>query len=349
MANNPVHRKFLLFAAVLLLLTGSGCDNELKVNAEWKEVPIIYGLLNPTAQYNYLRINRAWLNEDGNALDFARVSDSIQFDSLEVRLIELYNGIETMVIDLEKVIGDTVGIQKDEGLFSSMPNVLYRTGYPIKASSVTEVYQYKLEVYNPSSGKLYRSETVVPGKIELLSPFQFSNPRVNFVDDKTRKVVFSYREGRFVRMYDLVARFRYEEYSVDDPGNVRLDSADWVVVKGYSTNSLEGFVKNYITVDGDQFYNFLENVLDKDSSLHRRPVDMGFYFYGGAEDLHTYQEVNRPSLGIVQKKPEFSNIRDGLGLFSSTHISSWDHVAIGDQMWESLLNSERMMDYQFEQ
>jgi hypothetical protein len=75
---------------------------------------------------------------------------------------------------------------------------------------------------------------------------------------------------------------------------------------------------------------------------------MGFYFYGGAEDLYTYQEVNRPSIGIVQKKPEYTNISDGLGLFSSSHINSWNHVTIGDQMWESLLESPRMVDYNFE-
>lgn len=333
--------------AAITLFTGTGCDNELKVNAEWKEVPVIYGLLNPTAEYNYLRINRAYLNEEGNALEFAREPDSIQFDSLKVLLIEKYNGIESNVIELEKVIGDTIGLPKDDGIFASSPNVLYRTKYKIKASSVTETYAYKLEVLNLKSGKLYKSETVIPGKLELLSPFQFNNPKVNFVDDGRRFVVFSYREGRFVRIYDLIARFRYEEFPADDTNDVRIDSMEWIMIKGKLTNSLDGFIKNTIAVPGEQFYNFIEEVMPVDSNMIRRPIDMGFYFYGGAEDLYTYQEVNRPSIGIVQKKPEYTNISEGFGLFSSSHINRWDHVKIGDQMWESILTSERMKVYNF--
>jgi hypothetical protein len=36
-----------------------------------------------------------------------------------------------------------------------------------------------------------------------------------------------------------------------------------------------------------------------------------------AEELNTYMEVNEPSNSIVQDKPEYSNITNGIGIFSS--------------------------------
>jgi len=37
----------------------------------------------------------------------------------------------------------------------------------------------------------------------------------------------------------------------------------------------------------------------------------------GSEDLETYINVNKPITGIVQERPQFTNINNGIGLFSS--------------------------------
>ena len=37
----------------------------------------------------------------------------------------------------------------------------------------------------------------------------------------------------------------------------------------------------------------------------------------GSEDLETYINVNKPITGIVQQRPQFTNITNGVGLFSS--------------------------------
>ena len=44
----------------------------------------------------------------------------------------------------------------------------------------------------------------------------------------------------------------------------------------------------------------------------------------GTTDLETYIDVNKPITGIVQERPHFSNINNGIGLFSSrfTHVRS---------------------------
>ena len=39
----------------------------------------------------------------------------------------------------------------------------------------------------------------------------------------------------------------------------------------------------------------------------------------GSEDLNTYIKVNKPITGIVQERPQFTNINNGIGLFSSRY------------------------------
>ena len=55
----------------------------------------------------------------------------------------------------------------------------------------------------------------------------------------------------------------------------------------------------------------------------------------GAQDLKTYIDVNQPFSGIVQERPVFSNIDNGVGLFSSRY--TYDEIK-GIELTNSTLN-----------
>ena len=74
---------------------------------------------------------------------------------------------------------------------------------------------------------------------------------------------------------------------------------------------------------------------------------MDFIFFGGGEDLITYTEVNKPSIGIVQKKPEFSNIKNGLGIFSSRYITTCSGITIENEFKTNLSLSETLSELNF--
>ena len=44
---------------------------------------------------------------------------------------------------------------------------------------------------------------------------------------------------------------------------------------------------------------------------------MDFIIAVAADELNTYMEVNEPSNSIVQERPDYTNITNGIGLFSS--------------------------------
>ena len=70
-----------------------------------------------------------------------------------------------------------------------------------------------------------------------------------------------------------------------------------------------------LKIKGDQFFQFLSNNLDNTTT--KRFLNLDLIMTIGTEDLQTYINVNKPFSGIVQERPVFSNIENGVGLFSS--------------------------------
>lgn len=331
----------------LFVFLFNGCDNSLNVTADWTEIPVIYGLLNPSASENYIRINRAYLNQEGDAISYGAVADSIYFEDLTVSLVESRNGVEGNTISFAKVDGDTIGLSKEPGVFAQTPNILYRTNYDIKSTDFANLYAYELVVVNNKSNKVYRSKANMVGDSEILSPLRESDPRFNIDDDTTRYIYIIYREAPQAKMYDCVIRFRYQEYDKSNPSQIRIDSVDWNVFKRKETIRLRGYEEQQTNVRSYLFYDFLSSSMEANPDVERKPIDMGFYLYAAGEDMYTYVEVNQPSIGIVQKKPEFTNISDGLGIFSSLNIKSLPHIKIDDPMLTRLTASERVADLNF--
>ena len=323
------------------------CDNTLNVTADWKEIPVVYGLLNPSASQNYIRINRAYLNQEGDAISYGCVADSIYFEDLTVSLVESRNGIEGNTIQFEKVDGDTIGLMKEEGVFASSPNYLYRTNYNIKPSDFANLYNYELVVVNNKSNKVYRSKANMVGNTEILSPLRESDPRFNIDDDTNRYIYIIYREAPQAKMYECIIRFRYKEYKKESPTVFTIDSVDWQVFKNKETIRLRGYEEQQTNVRSYLFYDFLRTAIEADPTVERVPIDMAFSLYAAGEDMHTFVAVNQPSIGIVQKKPEFTNISDGLGIFSSLNIKTLNHIKIDDPMLSRLVSSPRVAELNF--
>jgi hypothetical protein len=91
---------------------------------------------------------------------------------------------------------------------------------------------------------------------------------------------------------------------------------------------------------GDGFYNTLSLKIKNDPLnpvISRTAVNVDYIFSVASEDLNTYIEVYEPSLAIVQERPPFSNIHNGVGLFSSRYINEIDSVTLGVRTMNEIL------------
>lgn len=294
--------KAIIFIAILVYGLGtmvSGCDNEIHINAPYKETIVIYGLLDPNDTIQYIKVNKAFLNENMGALEEAKNTDSLYLDSTHVELKRLSTGQIILCTPENTII-------KDSGIFGNDKNILWVTREKIFANE-----EYEITVTNPLSKTKAVSTTRTVGPAKILSPFQ---DQTNIFSVAPEYVTLSYYAGSNSFSYDIRFVVRYDEIDAIDSNKKVEKTAIWRM----ATNMLVGNNTNpRRQVPRLSFLQFLQNSITASPNLKHRIKWVGVTYFGGNQTLCDYISVNEPSIGIVQKQAEYTNINGGYGLFAS--------------------------------
>jgi hypothetical protein len=298
-----MRRIFLIGLGLLLTLnfTLSSCDNEVDINADWKEILVVYGLLDPLDSVQYIKINKAFLNENQNALQVAKNPDSLFIKDARVTLLHINSG---KMITLQRV-DETI---KEPGIFAQTPNYLYKTTEPI-----LENEPYKLFVESGLTGQRIEAVTWTLRKARIEAPFKSSNPVFSL---GAKFIVISYVPGWNSYAYDIKMRVKVDEFNSTDTAFLRTRTLTWNVITNYVVprNTTAAVLHQ---IERESFMQFLASSLDTSKTIVRRFKNISVEYYGGSQNLIDYISVNEPSIGIVQKTAEYSNIEGGMGLFGS--------------------------------
>jgi len=304
--------RFLSFLACLpIIFLFSGCNDDFVINAKWKDITIVYGLLNPSApdSINYIRINRAFVNEGKDATMIAQIPDSINYtDSLYVVLQEWKFGVYQSGKDI--VLSKVPNINKDSGIFTIENQFLYATpALTVFAPSSV----YKLVITNTVTGKVISSETTIVGNIESVFP----RPGNKITITSRNDIDFIWFSGKNSYFYDFDAVIYYHEFKRSFPEDKVLKTINWPLGKSLKTKTDEGNDEMKVSVDGINFFRILKDNIKIDPAIDREFLRIDFIYSAGGEEIFNYINVNKPSISTVQKKPEYTNIVNGLGVFSS--------------------------------
>ena len=150
------------FWAVLLALLMSSCSKDFNSNAPYRDVTVVYGILDADDEVHYVKIYKGFLT-DGNAYEAAQVFDSLYyFDKVTVDMEEYNNGrkINTWRLDT------TTAIPRDlDGDMAAPKQLLYVVNH-----AINPVNTYKLVITNKESGRVVTAETTVVGETRITSP-----------------------------------------------------------------------------------------------------------------------------------------------------------------------------------
>jgi hypothetical protein len=308
--------KFVFTTLVFLPLLYA-CNKELNVNADWKEITVVYGLLNQNDSVHDLKITKAFLGP-GNALDFAKIPDSNNFpNKLNVWMEEWADkdSIRTFVFD---TITDTTKLAGDS-IFYYPDQLIYQT-----AGILDVDHTYKLFIRNGQTGTEITSQT------GLIHPFSIDKPqgspaKASFIPGKLSPV--QWNSAKNGRRYQLVIRFHYLEYPKGDTSQANKKDMylDWLVFSKIQSLDLQGGTKMDYNISGDAFYIVLGGKIPVDPAVSRTARDVEYIFSVASDDLNTYMEVTEPSNTVVQERPAFTNITNGIGLFASRYDNRKDN------------------------
>jgi hypothetical protein len=304
----------------------SSCDSKLDVNAEWKDITVVYGLLDQNDTVHYIKITKAFLGP-GNALSFAKIADSSNYpERLEVRL-EGWEKITQYDSSLKQtILFDTITISNKEAgdsIFYYPSQLVYKS---IGTEKLNSSYIYKLFIRDPRTGKLITAQTNLVEKIGTIDKPVPAPASASFIRGKFNQAVWTSAKGG--KRYQLVGRFYYLETKIADPSQDTLKYVDWIIFNNIKTETtIAGNQMDY-TFPGVAFYTFVGSHIPVDPSVNRAAMRMEYIFTVAGDDLNTYMEVTEPSYTIVQEKPPFTNINNGIGVFSARHNNTKDYPII---------------------
>ena len=287
---------FLMFISSMFF---SACENEVNINADYKETVVIYALLDPEDTIQYIKVNKAYLNQGLGALEAAKISDSLYLDSTHVQLKRLNTG-QIIICKAEE------GPKKDSGIFANDKNILWATREKIYPNE-----EYEITVTNPITSTKAVSITKTVGPAKIRAPFI---DQTNIFSMGPEYINVSYVAAANAFSYDIQFHVFYEEFSTADTGKKITKMATWKMI----TNFLVGNVSSPIRqIPRLSFIQFLQNSITASPTLKHRIKWVGITMFGANQTLIDYISVNEPSIGIVQKQADYTNITGGYGLFAA--------------------------------
>lgn len=322
-----------IILSLITALTIFSCSTDVELNANYKDTTIIFGLLDQNEDLHFIRVNKTFLGQ-GNVFDMAAVRDSSEYDinKLDVKLEE-YNG-NNLVRTFN--LRDTVLTTKDsDGSFYAPEH----TVYVFNATDLNDNYSYKIiaEVTQDDG-----STKVADAETELVRSFFISTPqpnapaplpsvRVSFAAGSPGNIIYTsptvkWGAALYGKRYETTLRIHYNEhigatvtprYIDYSLGNTEAESSD-------GTGTLSK------SINGESFYEFIQTTIENSSELNDPAVEkrvfkgIDYMVTAGGEELNTYMKLNEPVTGIAQERPTYTNVNNGIGLFSakSTTITS---------------------------
>ena len=302
---NKMKLHFLFVLGIFLGLVA--CDNDVDLTAEYEDTTVVYALINANADTQFVKVNRAFLEANTNALSLARDANNFTYDDLDVALRNLNTDALFPLKQIEK--------PKEEGVFSTEKNILFYTDTALQFNN-----NYRIEVTQPD-GKLTYADAVAIDTLTVTRP-EISNLRVRSLPlTNTNGTILEYKfefaHSARVAKFEAVLFFHYIEELQNGsrvPKSIRIPIG--------TVNNPDLVAKQDASIDfpGTRFYQTIANSIPL-SNQNKKLVDpssnISIEIYAADETYTFYSDVYGPIEGLAQVKPEYTNVENGIGLFAS--------------------------------
>ncbi|MBQ9508060.1 MAG: hypothetical protein IJR53_01385 [Bacteroidales bacterium] len=335
---------FILLSLIsFIALSLTSCKPDVQLTSDYRDMTVVYGLLNPKDQNHYIKIYKGYLTKD-NALVWANELDNISyFDDIEVQLIEHRPSGEVRTYPMDTVMS----VSKNYGVFSSPTQVLYRPVKNLtnhKPIDISEGCRYELVITNKKTGRKVTSETTTIANMAFNIPLGTSQSisTININRDDPWEVGFkvnSWPDNAYA--VDAYVSFRYIEKNKLTGDTVHKSIDNVRVTPGFIAGNVASFKPNVI-------FKILQDNIAVNDNVWRYPdtyecIDIKLWTCD--EVYYTYYQTAQPSSSIVQDRVKYTNIHAdddmALGFFASrTYYNRRFRIDVINQNEDSLAHGQ---------
>ncbi len=325
-----------VFILIMTILAVAGCKNELVTVDTWRDIPVVYGILNLNDTATYIRVEKAFVDKDKSPFQLAQIADSLYYKDITVSLIRVRNNER---FNLIRVDGNTEGYVRNDGIFAKSPNYLYKIVN--KTLSMRADEEWRLEVVRKGETKpIAKSATKIIGDYEVTVP---TSAPVFLRYDNSFSLTLQTDE-KSGRAYDVKMLFNYDEGDPTRPNSTVAKQAIWDFTtsgqrrsSGNTPDPIMSFTRK-----GQDMYEFLGNTIPTSAGVLRTFKSIDFDVIIGGQEFLDYSNVGIANTGITgsQTIPTYTNIENGYGIFASRNKTSKTGVKLSDVAIDLLKNGE---------
>lgn len=289
------------------------CKNSLNIQAPYKDVTIVYGLIDQNDTVHYIRINKGF-EGNGNAYTMAKQYDSIYYPVGTISaVLEDSNPLNGNIVNTI-TLDTTTTVPLQSGIFSYPKQLLYYTKATLNPND-----DYTLIITNNKTGKKIRGSTSLLPDIALSSSV-LSAPTLT-LESNPYFTEIGWSSSTLGRIYQMSLLFYYDNQVGTGPRVLQTPLT--LVFAQQTAPNLNGGVPMSYDVTEQQLFGLILGSLQFEPGVSRYADSLGIIFTTGTDDLNTYIQLSQPPTGINQDVPSFSDVTNGVGLFTARHIQTF--------------------------
>lgn len=322
---------FAVAIATAAILLGA-CSTDVDVNAPYDSRTIVFGILDPALDTQFVKINKTWLG-DGDNFEIAQIRDSSEYPTghFEGSLEALSGSNVVASYPINEII---LQDKSDDGIFFAPEHKAYFFETP-GGLNTDRLYRLKLEF---PDREVEATTDVIPTVVGgiLFPPAGNPNFNLNWASVTPQGTTyfnqtFRWNSAANARRYEATLRIYYIERVWTNPSHTTLVEENQRVLEWnlgrITTNNLNGGETMNLPTSGEAFYRYLQSRLTVDPNVTREfgiwdPVAQrancfDFVLAIANDEFNTYLDVSEPVTSIVQERPQYTNVANGLGIFAS--------------------------------
>lgn len=323
MKNIYKYLYFTLFGLFLYML--SSCSEKVKLVGDFEETVVVYGLLDQADSLHYIKINRAFIGP-GNALEIAQIADSSYFTNVDATISEYLNGnltrswlLRDTILDNKDTSGVFYAPEQKVYYFKTLPtafNDAIQTSTNPQMNSLNPQANYKIDIV------LNDGEFSVSGETDLVRGITSSAATQNF------NFKFANNPGEYIST-GITVSSTGNSYVLNTQMKIAFNEwenatyAEKSFFWALGEADVQPNSSKIFTANGETFYDLMKSKCTENSAITKRTFQgVTIKITGGAEELYNYIAVNKPSSGLAQSKPSYTNLsvsngKRVIGIFSS--------------------------------
>lgn len=349
--------KILRIASFSALCVAGGvfvnsCETDVDIRAPYEDVTLVYGLLNQQDSIHYIKINRAFLGE-GDALVYAKERDSSEYDPgrIDARIEQMSDDGNSVIRSYQLQADENV--EKEAGVFYSPLQTVYfftTNANDPERPPLDADREYRLNISIDEGAKRVIAKTPLIQDNDGSYNFQGiirQLPKVGLATGTqfSTSLPVEWITTAGGKRYQLTVIWKYtDKYVVGTDTTEQEYTVRWPFPT-LNSRTAEGQEGMEYTLNGEDFYRFLNSQVpdfdDTPNLFKRTPgLTIDFELAIGGEQLDIYMDVSEPATGVAQEKPQYTNVENGIGIFSCRYTLVLKDKELSKDSIEELIYGE---------